>query len=128
MERRTQWAHATELPVDAVSAARAREFVIEHLHAHGLSHLIADVQLVASELATNALTHARTPFTVALESAENSVVLTVRDGAPGRPTPARPRHLDVRGRGIAIVQVLSGSWGVDVDAGGGKSVWAAFDI
>ena len=127
MERKAPWSHALELPVTVGSASQARHFVLQHLADHDLSYLTDDVQLVVSELATNALVHAQTPFTVSLRALERSVLLMVRDGATSGPMVVAPRNLDLGGRGMMIVQGLSRDWGVSVDAGGGKSVWAVFD-
>jgi len=40
--------------------------VSRHLLAHDLADMVDDLQLVVSELATNAMLHAQTPFTVSL--------------------------------------------------------------
>ena len=64
------WTRETVLAAEAVSAAKARAFVREHLLAQGLRDLVEDVRLVVSELATNAMVHAQTPFVVTLERSE----------------------------------------------------------
>ena len=128
LTRSTAWSHTIELPVDARSASDARRFVALHLAEHDLSDLIDDVQLVVSELATNALQHANTPFTVSVTALERSVLVMVVDGDTAEPVLLAHRDLDLGGRGIRLVEALSRSWGVSADAGGGKSVWAVFDI
>jgi anti-sigma regulatory factor (Ser/Thr protein kinase) len=45
------------------------------------------VELVVSELATNAVVHAQTPFLVTLQGDGGTLVLTVQDQAPS----SRPR-------------------------------------
>lgn len=60
-----------------------------------LPQLIENVSLVVSELATNAVVHAHTPFTVRLSCENGSLVLTVRDGSTSAvfvrpPTPWTP--------------------------------------
>lgn len=121
------WSHETLLVAEASSAARARAFVSGHLLAHGLPDLVDDVELVVSELATNAMVHAHTPFVVILCGFDNTVFLEVLDGSHIGPTLVVARALDTCGRGIAIVQSLSRDWGVTARASGGKSVWAEFD-
>lgn len=69
------WSHETVLAADPMSVARARDFVCTHLVVHDLLHLVEDVRLVVSELATNAVAHAQTPFAVTLSSANGSVSL-----------------------------------------------------
>jgi anti-sigma regulatory factor (Ser/Thr protein kinase) len=127
MECYVPWTYAVELPVHVRSVSQARHFVVERLDQHDLSYLVDDVQLVVSELATNALVHARTPFTVSLEALESSVLLMVEDGSTCGPSQGDPEVGAVGGRGLMIVQILSRDWGVSVDSGSGKSVWAVFD-
>jgi len=127
MEHYKPWSRSIDLPVERHSVSEARHFVATHLDRHDLSHLTDDVQLVVSELATNALVHARTPFTVMLRVSPETVRLTVLDGVTAGPLSVAPRDLDVGGRGISIVEALSRDWGVSVGTGGGKSVWAVFD-
>ena len=121
------WSHETSLAAEASSAARARAFVIRHLLDHDLPHLVDDIELVASELATNAMAHAQTPFTVILCGFDETVVLEVSDESRAEPSLVVARALDTSGRGVAIVQALSRDWGVLTRASGGKSVWAEFD-
>jgi anti-sigma regulatory factor (Ser/Thr protein kinase) len=121
------WSHETSLAAEASSAARARAFVIRHLLDHDLPHLVDDIELVASELATNAMAHAQTPFTVILCGFDETVVLEVSDESRAEPSLVVARALDTSGRGVAIVQALSRDWGVLSRASGGKSVWAEFD-
>lgn len=127
METHRSWSHETELEADPRSAAEARAFVSRHLLAHQMPELVDDVQLVVSELATNAMVHARTPFTVVLWTLDDSVFLEVLDGEQAGPTLVVARSLDTSGRGVAIVDSLSRNWGVSARAVGGKSVWAEFD-
>lgn len=121
------WSHETELAARARSASQARAFVSRHLLDHELAHLVDDVRLVVSELATNAMVHARTPFTVTLGGFEDTVFLAVLDGSRVGPTLVVAGGMDTSGRGVSIVQTLSREWGFTDGASGGKSVWAEFD-
>ena len=125
MDALPHWSHETVLPADPVSASKARDFVRQHLVAHGLDGLVEEVQLVTSELATNALRHAGTPFVVSLSEVDGGVLLTVRDGSASAPIRTRPRASDIGGRGLMVVDRLSREWGAKIDAGS-KSVWASF--
>lgn len=98
-----------------------------HLAQHDLEYLVDDVSLVVSELATNSLMHAHTPFTVVLEASERTVRLAVEDGSPSGLMRTKPLALDTRGRGIGIVESLSLDWGVSSHPVAGKAVWAEFD-
>lgn len=126
MDSIPSWSYELYLTAEPASAARAREFVCVHLLEHGLRHLVDDVCLVASELVTNAILHAQSPFTVALRSDDRSVTLTVRDLSPIVPLMAAGGVMDVGGRGLLIVDLLSRDWGVVRRPGGSKSVWARF--
>lgn len=122
------WSHQISLPPIDQSIATVRRFVREHLEHHDLPMLTEDVTLAASELATNALRHAGTPFTVTISGFADAVVLAVRDGSAVMPIRVDAREDDIAGRGMAIVEVVSRDWGVLVDPDVGKSVWAAFEV
>ncbi len=95
---------------------------------NGLAHLSDDLELVVSELATNAVQHAHTSFEVSLQAFQETLLLEVEDGCRNGPAEVVARVLDTSGRGIAIVNLLSRDWGVDAHADGGKSVWAEFSL
>lgn len=76
--------------------------------------------LVASELATNAVKHARTPFEVSI-TAKESIRIEVIDHAPVAPAMVDP---SAHGLGMRIVTQLSDRWGVDQLEGDGKITWA----
>jgi len=126
MGRIPDWSHETVLVAEPVSASRARDFICLHLIEHDQLNLVEDIRLVASELATNAMVHAQTPFTVTLERDEQAVLLTVHDGSPTPPVPLEPDLLDAGGRGLSIVDLVSRDWGVVGGLHGAKSVWASF--
>lgn len=130
MEREALWSREAVLAADAGSAARARAFVVQQLVDHRLLYLVDEVRLVASELATNAVLHAQTEFTVRLDQRQDSVRLTVRDGSQTDPALARGLpEMAISGRGLVIVNLISDAWGVDEGHGGdGKSVWASFEL
>jgi anti-sigma regulatory factor (Ser/Thr protein kinase) len=128
MDQTTPWSHEVVLPAEVGSASRARAFVTHHLVEHRLLYLVDEVRLVASELATNAVVHARTRFTVILEGREHSVLLTVCDGSPIEPAALDIRpEMSMTGRGLHIVNLVSKTWGVTALDGTNKSVWAQFE-
>ena len=122
----THWLYTCTFPESAGSASRARDFVSRHLAENDLSYLVDDVRLVTSELSTNALLHARTPFTVCLEGLVRVVLLTVQDGSPSPPQRVDPITMDTRGRGLFLVDDASHDWGVTLGPGGSKLVWVEF--
>jgi len=111
---------------EAVSASLARDFVCLHLVAHHSAHLVEDVRLVVSELATNAVAHAQTPFLVTLSRANGSVLLAIQDESTSAPVRSAPDLMGMSGRGLMIVELLSQEWGTSTDGRGFKSVWASF--
>lgn len=126
MGRIPDWSHQTVLVAEPVSASRARDFVCLHLVEHNLRYLAEDIRLVVSELATNAMVHARTPFTVTLSAGDGTVLLAVRDGSTTVPAKAAPQVTDMHGRGLLLVEQLSREWGAGTAGDGSKSVWASF--
>ena len=128
MGRIPDWLHQTVLVAEPMSASRARDFVCLHLAEHNLLNLVEDIRLVASELATNAMVHAGTPFTVTLSASDGTVLLAVRDESATVPAKAVPQAMDLRGRGLVLVELLSREWGADTAGDGSKSVWASFTI
>jgi two-component sensor histidine kinase len=110
------------LPPTAASASRARHFVADTLDGWGLDG-VDDVVLLASELVTNALLHARTQMTVRVtEEGDGVVVLSVSDGSVQAP---RGRQFSLEsgtGRGLHLLESLAEDWGSDVRQDG-KTVW-----
>jgi anti-sigma regulatory factor (Ser/Thr protein kinase) len=85
--------------------------------------LVEDVELVVSELVTNAMRHGVGEITMHLEIAPDRVVVGVRDEGDGRPSPRQPELSDLNGRGLAMVALLAADWGVRPEPHGGKVVW-----
>lgn len=127
MDLHRPWLHETEFAARPSSVSLARAFVLAHLLEHDLLHLVDDVALVVSELATNAVNHAGTPFTVVLRALGDRVFVEVADGAQGGPPMPVERSLETGGSGMAIVHALAIDWGVTPQPDG-KSVWAEFDV
>jgi anti-sigma regulatory factor (Ser/Thr protein kinase) len=101
-----------------------RAFVTEYLMQRVPAEVVIGARLIASELATNAVLHAGTPFTVTVEYAGVDVTIRVRDGSSQAPVVRSPVRLADGGRGLVLVDALSDSWGVSEETDGGKSVWA----
>lgn len=112
-------------PPEASAVRAARRFVAE---AAALDDgLAADLELVASEIATNAVLHARTPFTVEVERHPHLVRVTVRDSSPAMPIPKEHGVEAPTGRGLHILDALVSRWGVEV-VDPGKAVWFEIDL
>ena len=122
------WSHHIVLPPLPISAYQARAFVRQRLVDHGLMRLIDDVQLITSELATNAVLHTQEPFTVTLRREGPLVVLAIRDSSLLLPLPSPIQAMDTQGRGLVVVDSFSHDWGIDRRTGWAKSVWASFEL
>jgi anti-sigma regulatory factor (Ser/Thr protein kinase) len=128
MDSKTIWSHKTNFEATPISASEARAFVSHHLVDHRLLYLVESVRLVASELATNALVHAQTTFSVTLSGSDNEVVLTVWDDSQALPERRASQVLNASGRGLEIVDIVSQAWGINQDEAGSKGVWASFAL
>jgi anti-anti-sigma factor len=69
----------------------------------------SELTLVLSELASNVVRHARTPFEVVVET-NGHVRIEVEDGSTDAPVPTAAS--DEGGRGLAIINRLCDRWGV----------------
>lgn len=90
---------------------------------------VETVQVLVSELATNALMHGLSDFEVELAVEAGRVRVEVTDSGGGRPVVRRPKIEEAHGRGLQIVSVLADAWGVEPAAGGsGKTVWCELAV
>lgn len=88
--------------------------------------LVSDLQLVATELVTNAYVHGRPPVRFALTRPGSNGLLRIEvsDCGPALPQVRHPDLHTPHGRGLLLVAACSVRWGVITDAGPGKTVWA----
>ncbi|MER6612648.1 ATP-binding protein [Streptomyces xantholiticus] len=129
-----------ELPEDVTyvfplpHVPRAASFVRRRVRAiladwHLPADVAEDVLLLASELLTNAITHALPPATLRLSQVLvdglRAVHIEVTDAGPAAPAdrPACELDPDEHGRGIEIVVALSARYGMQ-ELAGGTSRWA----
>lgn len=91
----------------------AREFVARMLYAHGWPVSAVDrARVVLSELATNAVLHAQTPFIVRCR-VEGDALIEVTDWRPdSTPLVADPDPERVGGLGLRLVDAMATDWGV----------------
>jgi anti-sigma regulatory factor (Ser/Thr protein kinase) len=107
----------------ALDARVARRFTTEALEASGYGAIAEDAALVVTELAANAVAHARSSFTVTLTSHDDLVRIAVRDDSLDPPEIHAGDDLESCGRGLRIVAAMADEWGAESD-GTGKVVWA----
>jgi anti-sigma regulatory factor (Ser/Thr protein kinase) len=88
-----------------------------------LEYLAWRVELVVTELTTNAVRHARTLFTVAMTWDGSKLRIEVSDAHPVPPVPGD--HLSpeaLGGRGLRLVEQVADRWGYDPHEQG-KTIW-----
>jgi anti-sigma regulatory factor (Ser/Thr protein kinase) len=108
-------------PSDPSSVTDARHFVADALTEDGCPRAtIETAELLVSELASNAVLHARSPFQISLSRYDHSVTIAVTDGSDARPV--RREVTETGGRGLHLVAALAKEWGV-CSRNGGKAVY-----
>jgi len=116
-----------DLPPHPTSVAVARHVLEASCGWLGQRAACDDVALVVSELATNAVIHARTWFRATFLAGDGHATVTVDDQSPGFGPISIP-HVDrPGGRGLSVVAHIARQWGVEHYAGG-KQVWAEIDV
>lgn len=131
-----------------LNAGQARKFATRTLHAWALQPLVADVELIVSELVGNAVRHAVPPHSAvagdatpddAPHTAEYPVwlglfrytrhlVCAVTDPSPAPPSLCDPGDSAVGGRGLILVSTLSDHWSWRPTPPRGKTVWASLPL
>jgi anti-sigma regulatory factor (Ser/Thr protein kinase) len=118
---------SVELPPEPASATRARQLAREQLASVCAPDALDTVALLVTELVTNAILHARTPLQLVIKTAPDHVRLCVEDASDRHPERRTYPSDAVTGRGLALVEHLASSWGVDATESG-KVVWCEIPI
>lgn len=105
------------------SSRAARRFMAETLATWHCDELLDSVNLLVSELVTNAVVHAGSEAEVAVVLTPDVLRVEVADSGGGTPTKKHAEAWATSGRGMALVDAVSSSWGVESRPGGGKIVW-----
>ena len=113
-----------DLPQSVSSVRKARHFVTEQVAEWRLDQLLDDALLVASELTTNAITHADSPCRIRMSLTPTSLRIEVVDTGSGTPEPQPESWTSEHGRGLMLVGALTTAWGMEEVPGQGKLVWA----
>ncbi|MFD5570507.1 ATP-binding protein [Streptomyces cadmiisoli] len=110
---------------EAESVPDVRRLVRATLNHWKLEDIVGTAELIASELASNAVRHAQfESFRVTLRRlSDDRVQVAVIDRSRILPKLADPTDDKDHGRGLAIVEALSQQWGVE-PLNWGKRVWA----
>jgi anti-sigma regulatory factor (Ser/Thr protein kinase) len=130
------------LPPRFEAVRDARRFTRTTLHHWGLEGILDGVELVASELVTNALRYAvpdmapnlppeapaEAPVRLSLVRWSTRVVCAVRDPSSHGPITRMADFVAESGRGLHLVESFSETWGWHPIGGAGKVVWALFRL
>ena len=120
-------AQRTPLGGSPATAGAARRYVREVLGAHHVNEKTTGlVELLTSEVVTNALLHARRADELTVEVWPSVVRVEVEDPSSLLPSPRRAGRDAVSGRGLTIVAALARTWGVEMRPRG-KRVWFEVD-
>jgi anti-anti-sigma factor len=116
----------------ATAPAAARLYVRDVLQYWRLALPDEDVidraELLADELVTNAVVHARTPLRVRLELRGDVLLIGVHDGSPRLLRAVAHDPEAESGRGLRLVEQLSTAWGVRRRPDDGKVVWCTLRL
>lgn len=83
------------------------------------------IELLTGEVVANAVVHGpeHGRIQVGVRIDDRGVLVSVTDQSPATPVVKHAPPTAVSGRGMALVEALSRTWGVDHQDGAGKTVW-----
>jgi anti-sigma regulatory factor (Ser/Thr protein kinase) len=120
-----------DLPPGPDMPAASRELVSRACEEWGVPRVRRLAELIISELASNAVLHARTRAVVTIRLLGGCLQLAVRDGDPRLvhhpPAGTHGAHHGEHGRGLLILDAMTDRWG-SAPTGNGKVVWAQLAI
>lgn len=123
---RTRWltpenVASWSLPEAPQAARQAREYIREQLATWHLDELVTSTELLASELVSNVIRHAKGPMKLRLLRSR-TLICEVSDGSLTTPHIRRASDTDEGGRGLQLIAALSQRWGTRFTADG-KCIW-----
>jgi hypothetical protein len=125
---RAHWADVTRTFAGRLEDTRAaRCFALGMLEPWRDEQLAADAALVVTELATNAVLHARSAFSVSLALSGGAIRISVGDTVPLGPTGVDRQLAAAPGHGLGVVAAMATRWGVQT-VPSGKAVWAELPL
>ncbi|MGW6159397.1 ATP-binding protein, partial [Streptomyces sp. NPDC055144] len=111
-----------DVPLDPAAVAGMRDEVARKLDEWGLSELGFSVELVLSELITNAIRYGSEPIHVRLIR-DRTLICEVADGSNTSPHLRYAATMDEGGRGLFLVSQIAERWGTRYTPQG-KVIWA----
>ncbi len=115
-----------EVPVGSGPETAARQLAAAAVGAEfpDEPRLREDVELVTSELVTNACRVALDSVGIRVTAERDMVTVSVTDDGPGEPQPLHPDPDDPVGRGLLVVGAVAQDWGLLRADAISKTVWA----
>lgn len=104
---------------------RIRRICHAKLKLWGLEVLADSMDLVVSELVTNALRYGVGEVGFRLVHSQTEIRIEVDDGSPDRPQVQKPGPNNESGRGLLLVSVVADDWGVSDD---GTRTWCTLTV
>ncbi|MET9295625.1 SpoIIE family protein phosphatase [Streptomyces sp. NPDC003077] len=115
---------------DPAGAAEVRSALRRTLDQWRAGEVAYDIEVAATELITNALTHTESGALVCMELMDctpRRIRLEVEDRSSELPQVRAPGETATSGRGLLLVQALSSDWGAE-PRGAGKALWCEFEV
>jgi MEDS: MEthanogen/methylotroph, DcmR Sensory domain len=126
--RRVHWADVTRTFAGSREDTRAaRGFALGMLEPWCGEQLAADTALVVTELATNAVLHAGSAFSVSLTLSDGAIRISVSDTLPLGANGVDQQLTAASGHGLGVVAAMATRWGVET-VPSGKAVWAELPL
>lgn len=118
-----QICEAIEFDAVRSSPGEARRQVIMALRRRGWDDVpIQDAALLVTELAANAVVHARSSFSVSVSLSNSTLRVDVADSGPIAPNLTSQELVARPGHGLGLIDAICARWGTDPTAHG-KVVW-----
>ncbi|NUP22363.1 MAG: SpoIIE family protein phosphatase [Streptomyces sp.] len=116
-----------DIPADPALVAPIRKQVVGQLGTWNLSEVSFTVELVVSELVTNAIRYGIRPIRLRLIHDAATLICEVSDTSHTAPHLRRAKIFDEGGRGLLLVAQLTQRWGSRHTADG-KTIWAEIGL
>ena len=117
----------TRIESQASGVVAARCFTAETFDRWSAPSVPGDLELLVSELVTNAVVHGSPPIRLRLTRLGDEVLIEVDDGSLDSPHRRHPGQDEEHGRGLHILNRLARRWGVSRRPDG-KTVWCAVAV
>lgn len=114
------------LDPDPRSVAAGRRWAARQAtRAHASQEAALTVELLTSEVLTNAVVHTRAHRHIAVtaECHDDCVRVAVTDTDPTLPVVKPGNAHRIGGHGMRLVDTLASAWGIELHPGAGKTVW-----